>query len=113
MSNQTPTKPTEFQKMPFSRRTPSGRRMTFEEFVAYLDSIRPDSEEVEHLRLKALAETKQRLEEYEQKYGMTTQQFIEKIYGTPAEDTADFIAWGMDYETYQHLLKQGVENGNV
>ena len=53
----------------------------------------------------ALAKLFRQLHEYEEKYNLRSEIFYKLIVGTPAEDTADFIAWAMCYRSYFRMLQ--------
>ncbi len=82
----------------------TGKIITYKDFCELWEANRPKKEDV-------LARVKAVLREYEEKYNMTTEEFVKTIYGTPAEDTADFLDWGMGYEAYLRLTKGEEENG--
>lgn len=68
----------------------------FDEFYHYMDTHRASKE-------KTIHSLEKNLKFYEQKYEMSTSEFVENIVGTPAEDTFDFIRWAGDYESYCEL----------
>jgi replication initiation and membrane attachment protein DnaB len=72
---------------------------SFEEFYQYVMQRQVSKEE-------AIKRVKQRLAEFEQKYGMTSEEFYRTIAGTPAEDEVDFIEWKMEYQTYLELIAE-------
>lgn len=64
--------------------------------------------EISNLELStdtAIAKLSQQLHEYEEKYNLRSEIFYKLIVGTPAEDTADFIAWAMCYRSYFRTLQ--------
>jgi hypothetical protein len=68
----------------------------FEEFRDYVLKNRPSKEEsIQHLKNK--------MSFFEQKYKMSTEEFVQNIVGTPADDTPDFIRWLCHYESYRKL----------
>lgn len=68
----------------------------YEEFREYVLSNRISKEDsIRHLEEK--------MNSFEQKYKMSTQEFAQKIVGTPAEDTPDFIHWLCHYKSYCKL----------
>ena len=82
----------------------TGKVITYKDFCELWEANKPKKEDV-------LARVKAVLREYEEKYGMTTEEFVKTIYGTPAEDTADFLDWGMGYRAYLRLTKGDAEDG--
>ena len=72
---------------------------SFEEFADYVMKRQVSKEE-------AIKRVKQRLAEFEHKYGMTSVEFYRTIAGTPAEDEVDFIEWKMEYQTYLELIAE-------
>lgn len=72
---------------------------SFEEFCDYVLKRQVPIEE-------AYQRTLNNLKAFEEKYGMTSDQFAEKIMGTPAEDEPDFLIWGMEYDTYLELKEE-------
>jgi len=66
---------------------------TFEEFYQYALAHKESEPE-------ALDRLKRELEKFEQRYAMSSEEFYEKIVGTPAEDEIDFIIWAGVYEVY-------------
>jgi Rad3-related DNA helicase len=68
----------------------------YEEFRNYVMSHRASKEEV-------IRSVEEDLKFYENKYKMSTKEFIEKIAGTPADDEPDFIVWLSNYDTYKRL----------
>ena len=72
---------------------------SFEEFCDYVLKNQIPIEESYQRTLK-------NLQVFEEKYGMTSDQFAEKIMGTPAEDEPDFLEWGMDYKVYLRLKEE-------
>jgi hypothetical protein len=71
---------------------------SFDEFAQYVLARQVSKEE-------AINRVKQRLAEFEQKYGMTSEEFYRTIAGTPAEDEVDYLMWKMDYQAYLRLLE--------
>jgi hypothetical protein len=49
---------------------------------------------------RAIAELSEELQQYERKYRLRSEIFYRLIVGTPAEDTPDFISWGICYRSY-------------
>jgi hypothetical protein len=66
---------------------------SFEDFCQYALAHKESEPE-------ALERLKRELEKFEQRYGMSSEEFYEKIVGTPAEDEIDFIIWAGMYEVY-------------
>lgn len=54
---------------------------------------------------QAITELSEELQEYERKYGLRSEIFYKLIVGTPAEDTPDFISWGICYRSYFRLIQ--------
>lgn len=75
---------------------------SFEEFYNYMATHRPPKQEVIH----SLEED---LRAFEQKYHMSTEEFVNTIVGTPAEDEFDFMVWAGYYRSYRRLTN-GKEN---
>jgi hypothetical protein len=71
---------------------------SFEEFYQYVMQRQVSKAE-------AIKRVKQRLAEFEQKYGMTSEEFYRTIAGTPAEDEPDYLMWKMDYKAYLRLME--------
>lgn len=72
---------------------------TFEEFAEYVKSHQLPKEEV----MKRL---EKELKGYEERYGMSSEQFYREIANTPAEDEIDFLNWKMAYESYRELTER-------
>jgi len=72
---------------------------SFEDFYQYVMARQVSKEE-------AIRRVKQRLAEFEQKYGMTSEEFYRTIAGTLAVCEPEYLFWKMDYETYPRLLEQ-------
>ena len=72
---------------------------SFEEFCDYVLKRQISIEESYQRTLK-------NLQVFEEKYGMTSDQFAKTIMGTPAEDEPDFLEWGMEYDTYLELKEE-------
>lgn len=70
-----------------------------EEFAAYVRKRQLPRPEV-------IERVKQRLTQFEQKYGMTSEKFYQTIAGTPAEDEPHYLMWKMDYEAYMELMEK-------
>lgn len=62
---------------------------------------------------QTIAELTEELQQYERKYRLRSEIFYRLIVGTPAEDTPDFISWGMCYRSYFRLMqpKFSIEDG--
>jgi hypothetical protein len=84
----------------------TGKMITFEKFVKHWEANKPKKADV-------IARVNAILQDYENKYGMTTEEFVKTIYGTPAEDTADFLDWGMAYRASLRSTKGDSEDGNI
>lgn len=54
---------------------------------------------------RAITELSEELQQYERKYGLRSEIFYKLIVGTPAEDTPDFISWGICYRSYFRLMQ--------
>lgn len=54
---------------------------------------------------QAIAELSEELQQYERKYRLRSEIFYRLIVGTPAEDTPDFISWGICYRSYFRLMQ--------
>lgn len=54
---------------------------------------------------RAIAELSEELQQYERKYRLRSEIFYRLIAGTPAEDTPDFISWGICYRSYFRLMQ--------
>jgi hypothetical protein len=67
---------------------------TFEDFYQYVSAHKASEDE-------ALQRLKGELDKFEQRYGMSSEEFYETIVGTPAEDEIDFIIWAGIYEVYR------------
>jgi replication initiation and membrane attachment protein DnaB len=71
----------------------------FEQFAEYVLQQQVSKEE-------AIMRVKRGLAEFEQKYGMTSEEFYRTIAGTVAEDEIDFWEWRMEYESYLELVEE-------
>lgn len=71
---------------------------SFEDFYEYVRQRQVPKDE-------AIRRVKQRLAEFEQKYGLTSEEFYRTIAGTPAEDEVDYLKWKMDYQAYLRLME--------
>lgn len=69
---------------------------SFEEFYNYFSTHRAPKE-------KTIGDLERQLRFYEQKYNMSTEEFVNTIVGTPAEDEFDFMVWSGYYRSYQRL----------
>lgn len=67
---------------------------TFEDLYQYVQAHKESENE-------ALQRLKAELEKFEQRYGMSSEEFYEKMVGTLAEDEIDFIIWAGIYEVYR------------
>ena len=47
-----------------------------------------------------------RLKEYEQRYGMTTEEFHQKFTKGEIEETREFVEWHLEYRLYLHVTGQ-------
>jgi len=72
---------------------------SFEDFYEYVKQRQLPKEQV-------IERVKQRLAEFEQRYGMTSEEFYRTIVGTPAEDEVDFIEWKIEYQSYLRLVTE-------
>jgi hypothetical protein len=54
---------------------------------------------------RAIAELSEELQQYERRYRLRSEIFYRLIVGTPAEDTPDFISWGICYRSYFRLMQ--------
>jgi hypothetical protein len=61
------------------------------------------------LERNAIKRTKKRLEEYEQRYGMKTEEFYEKFESGELGDLDDYIDWAGEYELLQHAKEEKKE----
>ncbi|HIE26796.1 TPA: hypothetical protein EYP66_05880 [Candidatus Poribacteria bacterium] len=84
----------------------TGKMITFKKFVKHWEANKPKKADV-------LARINAILRDYEKKYGMTTEEFVKNIYGTPAEDTADFLDWGMAYRASLRLTSGNSEDESI
>ncbi|MDI6794765.1 MAG: hypothetical protein QME81_18180 [bacterium] len=69
---------------------------TFEKFYNYMDTHRASKE-------KAICTLKEKLKFCEQKYQISSEEFINTIGGTSADDIFDFIRWLGHYRSYRNL----------
>jgi hypothetical protein len=60
------------------------------------------------LRILALGleRTKQRLQAFEERYGLTSEDFERRLETGEIEESLDFIEWAGEINTYQHLDAQ-------
>jgi hypothetical protein len=75
---------------------------TFESFEAFYEFVRQRQLPKEQV----IERVKGRLAEFEQKYGLTSEEFYRTIAGTPAEDEVDFIEWKIEYQSYLRLVAE-------
>lgn len=73
---------------------------SFEEFAAYVQAHQLPKEEV-------LKRIRERLRQFEEEHGMSSEDFYRNIAGTPAEDEPAYLEWKMEYETYLELIDEG------
>ena len=84
----------------------TGKTVTFKEFGEYWETNKPRKADV-LIRIKKI------LRDYEEKYGMKTEEFAKTILGKPAEDTADFLDWGMAYRAFLRLIAGDSKDGSI
>lgn len=70
---------------------------SFDAFAAYVRQRQLPKAEV-------IKRVEQRLAAFEQKYGMTSEQFYRTIAGTPAEDEPEYVEWKIEYQSYMRLI---------
>jgi len=70
---------------------------TFHNFEALYQYVQAHKES----ETEVLQRLKSELEKFEQRYGMSSEEFYQTIVGTPAEDEMDFIIWAGIYEVYR------------
>ncbi len=54
---------------------------------------------------KSIALLADRLHKFEKKYNLRSEIFYKIIVGTPAEDSSDFVEWGICYRSYFRALQ--------
>lgn len=68
----------------------------FEEFRDYVFAHQATRE-------SSIREIRKKLKSFEDKYQMSTDEFVQEVVGTPADDTPDFIRWLCHYKSYCEL----------
>ena len=58
------------------------------------------------LARNAIERTKKRLKEYEQRYGMKTEEFYARFKSGELGDTDDYIDWAGEYELLKHVEEE-------
>jgi len=58
------------------------------------------------LARNAVERTKKRLKEYEQRYGMKTEEFYARFKSGELGDTDDYIDWAGEYELLKHVEEE-------
>ena len=84
----------------------AGKTITFKEFGKHWEANKPR-------KMNVLIRIKTILQDYEEKYGMKTEEFAKNILGTPAEDTADFLDWGMAYRAFIRVTAGDSKDGSI
>jgi hypothetical protein len=75
-----------------------GMKLSKQEFVEKISQLELSED-------PAIAELSEALQQYERKYRLRSEIFYRLIVGTPAEDTPDFISWGICYRSYFRLMQ--------